>query len=160
MKDKDKKYDWTVHYDIKGRKKYKARLWCVIILMILVLCGCAAMFTFGNVTWDPDSGFSPGAHPKEGWQIILNVAAALIAVGSMVGTTIFCYLSINRFYKGQAEYFKTKIFRDHKARALNKDLSKLNKKTLKWYKKLGYINSEQMREILENKKSKKKKQLN
>ena len=155
MKEK-KKYDWTVHYDIKGRKKYKAKLWCVIGIMVIILCGCAALFTFGNVKWDPETGFSPGAQPDYAWQIVLNVAGGVIALAAMVLTTIYCFLSINRFYKGQAEYFKTKIFRDHKARALNKDLTKLNKKTLKWYKKLGYIDSAQMREILEKKKSKKK----
>ncbi len=115
------------------------------------------MFTFGNATWDPEAGFSPTADPKEGWQVALNVFAGLIAIAAMVGTFLYCFKQIKRFYNGQAEYFKTKMFRDHKTRALNKDLTKLDKKTLKWYKKLGYLNSDQLREINEQKKTKNKK---
>lgn len=153
---KEKKYDWTVHYDIAGRKRYKRRLWLVVTGMVLVLCVCAVLFYFGCATWDPEAGFSPAANPKEPWQILMVVLAALLSVGVMVGTTFYCYKSIDKFYRAQAEYFKTKIFRDHKARALNKDLTKLDKKTLKWYKKLGYLNSEELRDILEKQKTKEK----
>lgn len=147
------KFDHTVHYSIQGRKRYKRKLFLVFALLVFVLLCCSAMFYFGNSEWDPDEGFSPTAHPDNWWQILLIAAGAVITVASLVLTFLYCFFDIKKFYLTQADYFKSPKFKQNKAAALKKDLTKLDKKTLNWYKKLGYIDSQQMREIREKQKT-------
>ncbi len=151
-KNKKQKFDESVHYTIKGRKRYKAKLWMVFMLMILVLLGCAAMFYFGNTTWDPEAGFTPVANPSEPYQVALIIIAAFLSVGAMVGTFLYCWFDIGKFYRSQMAYQKTKQFRDNKAKALNGNIYKLKTSTIKWYKKMGYITADEKRDILEKKK--------
>lgn len=155
-KKKKKEFDITVHYDIKGRKRYKRKLWGVFGIMILILLGCAAMFYFANVTWDPEAGFSPEAHPEQPYQIALIVIASLLSVAAMVCTFLYCYFDIVKFYRTQMAYQKTPKFKEAKAKALKQDLVKLPKSTIKWYKKLGYITGQEKSEILSRKKYGKK----
>lgn len=153
---KKHEFDESVHYSIEGRKRYKRKLWLVFGIMVLILIGCAVLFYFGNVVWDPDAGFTPGPEIKYPYQIALVVLGALISVGALVGTFLYCWFDIGKFYRSQLAYFKTKKFRDNKAKALDRDLGKLDKKTLKWYKKLGYLTSQDIREIKEKKEKKEK----
>ncbi|XQP55265.1 MAG: hypothetical protein ACOQNV_00640 [Mycoplasmoidaceae bacterium] len=150
MKKKDSKikFDESVHYTIKNRKRYKAKLWLVFVAMTIILVGCSAMFYFGNYSWDPEAGFSPGANPREPYQVALVVLASIISVGVLVGTFLFCWFDIGKFYKTQELYFKSNKFKENKAKALNGDITKLRKSTIKWYKKMGYITSDEKREIL------------
>ncbi|MBQ0045723.1 MAG: hypothetical protein KBS35_02440 [Mycoplasma sp.] len=157
MKKKNKiKFDESVHYSIKGRKRYKRKLWLVFLLMVVILAGCSAMFYFSNYSWNPDEGFTPTVDPKEPYQIALTVLASVISAGALVGTFLYCWFDIGKFYKTQELYFKSPKFRENKAKALKVNMLKLDKKTLKWYKKLGYINAQERRDILEKQKSKKK----
>lgn len=142
-------FDFTVHYTIEGRKRYKRKLWGVVGLLVLVLLACSAMFYFGNTTWDPEKGFEPVATPNTWWQILLVVLASVISFGAMVATFLYCFFDINKFYKSQAVYFKTNRFKENKAKALDRDMLKIDKKTLKWYKKMGYIDAQEKRDILE-----------
>lgn len=149
MKKKDSKikFDESVHYTIKNRKRYKAKLWLVFVAMTIILIGCSAMFYFGNYSWDPEAGFSPSASPKEPYQIVLVVLASILSVGVLVGTFLFCWFDIGKFYKTQELYFKSNKFKENKAKALNGDITKLKKSTIKWYKKMGYLTSDEKREI-------------
>lgn len=160
MKEKTKKpnyYD-TVHYTIKGRKRFKTKMWLVFVALIIVLLGCSAMFYFGNYYWDPEAGFSPGANPREPYQIALIVLGAVISVGSLVGTFVYCWFAIKKFYDGQEIYFKSKKFKENKSKALSGNVYKLKKSTLKWYKKMGYITGQEKKDILEKKKLMEKKE--
>lgn len=149
------KFDESVHYTIKNRKRYKAKLWIIFAIMIVILIGCSAMFTFGNYHWDPNEGFSPSADPKEPYQIALVVLASVISVGVLVGTFLYCWFDIGKFYRTQELYFKSNKFKENKAKALNGDITKLKKSTIKWYKKMGYLTSEEKRDILEKQKARK-----
>lgn len=154
-KTKDLKFDVSVHYDIKGRKRYKRKLWLVFGIMILILLACSAMFYFGNVTWDPETGFTPEAHPSQPYQIALIVLASLLSVGALVGTFLYCWFDINKFYRTQEVYQQTPKFKAAKEKARKQDLVKLPKATIKWYKKLGYISGQEKRDLLAKKKEKK-----
>lgn len=152
---KKRQFDESVHYSIQGRKKYKRKLWIVFAILIVVLLLCSVMFFFGNVTWDPEAGFEPQANPEQPYQIALVVLGALISISALVGTFVYCWFDIGKFYRSQEAYWKSAKFKQDKAKALKCDLKKLDKKTLKWYKKLGYITSAERRNILEQQKAKK-----
>ena len=145
-------FDHTVHYNIMGRKRYKRKLWLIFGILVLVLMVCSVMFYFGNCEWDPDEGFSPTAHPDNVWQVILIVLASLISVGALVATTVYCIIDIRKFYITQEAYWKTPHFRQAKAKALSVDMMTISAKKLKWYKKLGYINASEKKDILEKQK--------
>ncbi len=113
------------------------------------------MFTFGNYSWDPKAGFSPTASPKEPYQIILIILASFLSVGVLVGTFLFCWYDIGKFYKTQEIYFKSNKFKENKAKALNGDITRLKKSTIKWYKKMGYLTGEEKKEILAKQQAKK-----
>lgn len=147
-------FDESVHYSIKGRKRYKRKLLLVFVIMTLILLVCAVMFYFGNVTWDPNQDFQPIAQIEYAYQMVLIVLGAVLAAVACVGTFFYCWFDIGKFYKSQAAYFKTKKFKENKAKALDRDLVKLDKKTLKWYKKLGYLNGDEFREVIEKQKTK------
>lgn len=157
MKKKDSKikFDESVHYTIKNRKRYKAKLWLIIGAMVFVLLGCSAMFYFGNYYWDPNKGFAPGADPKEPYQIVLVVLASIISAAALVGAFLYCWFDIGKFYRTQELYFKSNKFRENKAKALNGDITKLKKSTIKWYKKMGYLTSQEKKDILEKQKNRK-----
>lgn len=158
MKDKKQiKFDESVHYTIKNRKKYKAKLWFVFFVMVLILIGCSVMFTFSGYHWNPDDDFHPFVEPKELYQIILIVFASVIAVCAIVGTFVYCWFDISKFYKTQEIYFKSKKFEDNKSKALNGDITKLKPSTIKWYKKMGYLTSDEKKTILEKIETKKQK---
>lgn len=157
---KKRKFDESVHYSIKGRKRYKRKLLIVFAIMTLILLVAAVFFYFGNVTWDPNKDFSPVAEVKYPYQIALIVFGAIIATGACVWAFFYCWIDIGKFYRTQAVYFKSKKFKTNKARALKRDLVKLDKKTLKWYKKLGYLNGDEFREIIEKQKTKDQKEKN
>lgn len=152
---KKRKFDETVHHSMKGRKRYKTKMWLIFVGLVLVLLACSAMFYFGNVTWNPDEGFEPAAHPEQPYQIALVVLASIISVGALVGTFVYCWFDINMFYKTQQEYQKSDLYKRNKAKALNGDVTKLSKKTLKWYKKIGYLTSDEIKKIKEEKAKKK-----
>lgn len=152
------KFDESVHYSIEGRKRYKRKLWLVFLIMVIILIGCSVMYYFANYSWDPDAGFAPTINPKEPYQIVLTVLASLISVGALVGTFLYCWFDIGKFYKTQEVYFKSSKFKENKAKALKANMLKIDKKTLKWYKKLGYLNVQEVRDILEKQKANKNKE--
>lgn len=152
------KFDHTVHFSIDGRKRYRKKLILVFGLLVLILLCCSVMFYFGNAEWDPEEGFSPTANPDNWWQVLLVVAGAVISVAALLLTFLYCFFDIKKFYKTQEMYWKTPRFRQAKADALKQDLVALDSKTIKWYKKLGYINAQEKREIFEKKKQAAKKE--
>lgn len=149
-------FDHTVHYNINGRKRYKRKLFLIFGILVLILMVCSVMFYFGNCEWDPDEGFSPTANPDGVGQVILIVLASLISVGALVATCVYCFIDIRKFYITQAAYWKTPRFKQAKAEALKEDMMTISHKKLKWYKKLGYINAAEKKEILEKQKMAKK----
>lgn len=153
-KKKPIKFDESVHYNIEGRKRYKRKMFLVLGILVLILLGCAAMFYFGNVKWDPNVGFEPAAYPTEPYQIALIVLGAVISVGALVGTFLYYWFDINKFYRTQLAYQQTDKFKKEKAKVLKQDLTKCSKSTIKWYKKLGYITAQEKRDILEKQKQK------
>jgi len=141
-----------VHYSVRNRKHFKAKMWLITLGLLLILLGCAACFTFGTVTWDPDKGFEPGPSVQHPWQAGLIVVGAVISVAAIVGYFLICFYTFKGFYATQAEYWKSPDFKKAKAHACDMDLFKLNKKDLKWYKKMGYINADQLKVIMEEQK--------
>ena len=147
---KQPKFNIEVHYSVKNRKRWKLKMWLIFMLLVVILLGCSAMFVFGSVEWDPTEGFSPGPTSDiKWWQELLLVLGALIAIGCIVGYVFYCLKQIKGFYATQEAYFKSKEFKQNKAKAMKVDLKLLKAKDLKWYKKLGYINSSEFRNALE-----------
>lgn len=147
-----RRFDETVHWSIAGRKRYKRKMWIVFAILVVILIGCSVMFTFANYSWDPEQGFSPTADPKEPYQVALLVLGAVIAIAACVLTFVYCWFDIGKFYRTQKLYFASKQFRTIRSRVRKQDLTLVKNKTLKWYKKLGYINSQELREVKEKKK--------
>lgn len=153
-----KEIDFSVHQSIEARKKFKAKMLLRFLLLILVLCGCAAMGILGGWSWNPDEGLIPTENPKQPYQYALIWLAIILGLVAIVLYVIWTLNTFKKFYNTQLEYFKTKDFETKKAKALKQDPAKLNKATIKWYKKLGYLTSAQKTEwIYRMKDSKKKK---
>jgi len=152
-----KEFDITVHYSIEGRKKFKAKMIIRFIILLIFLAGCAVMVMFGGWKWDPNAGFSPTTDPKEGYQYALIWVGSTLAILAIAGYVAWTLKTFKKFYDTQAEYFKTKDFKEKKEKALKSDPTKLNKATIKWYKKLGYITGSQKNDWISRMKDSKKK---
>ena len=149
MEKKKIKFNIKVHYSVKNRKKWKIRMWLYFILMVLLLLGASALMMFGGYSWNPQEGFSPSASPSTTMEKLYLALGIVLAIGAIVGCFLICFVEIRGFYTTQKQYFQSKEFKDHKTKALDVDLKLLKKKDLKWYKKLGYINSSEFRNALE-----------
>lgn len=124
----------------------------IFLGLIVILLLCSVCFTFGCVTWDPEVEPGPIARPEYWWQYLLIVIGAVGAVGSIVGFTIYAYFEIKRFYTSQIMYFATPEFAKAKENALKVDLALLKSKDLKWYKKMGYATSNDIKVAKERQK--------
>jgi len=151
-----KEFNINVHKSLKARKAWgwKMKLSFIVFLVILVLCSVMLYYGF-NHKWDPETEPEPVIDPQTWWQWLLLVLGSIIAVAALVAYPLFVYNRTKAFYLSQADYWKTEEYKKQKEEALKVDLHTFKKSQLKWYKKMGYITTSEMKKVLEDNKNKK-----
>ena len=154
-KDIKKVVPW--HKDEKGRKKFWTICWLTYFGIFVLLLGSAALFTLFGVTFDNDIVGPPWVVPNPAsiWYLVGGLIIFVIAIG----LGIFFAIYFPGIYKeSQNIYLASSAYKARKLQCLKSDLTKYNKRQLKWLFKLKYIDKQQYKSTLETKKKLEKKE--
>ena len=155
-KDISKVVSW--HKDVKGRRKFLAIFWSTYAIILLFLIAASVMFTLAGLKFD-DTAVGPP------WVLDINDSRSM---GLFVGGIVLYIIAIGLglffaiyypglFKESQAIYLTSQQYRIQKILYLRTDLTRLDKKYLKWLYKLKYIDKSHYKTALEAKKKKSKK---
>ena len=155
-KDISKVVSW--HKDKKGRQKFKLMCWFTYLGLIILLVVASYLFTAAGLYFDESAVGPPWAINWDNAKSVVPFSIGIVIF--IIATVLLIFFSV--YYPGlykesQNIYLTTKEYKAKKMKYLRADLTKIDKKELKWLFKLKYVDKQRYKQALENKKKKNKK---
>ena len=156
-KDINKVVSW--HKDEKGRRKFLAMFWLTYLAIFLLLVLASYLFTGAGLFFDDSAVGPPWAINWDSAKSVLPFSFGIVIFVIAIALALFFAFFYPGLYKeSQSIYFTTKDYRQRKLWCKRMNLTKFNKKQIKWMYKLKYIDKTQYKQVLEAKKKLEKQQ--
>ena len=154
-KDIKKVVPW--HKDEKGRRKFWTLCWLTYFAIFLLLVVASYLFTAAGLGFN-DEAEGPPWDIK--WDSAKSVVPFFVGIGVfLIATGLGIFFAIyfaGIFKESQSIYLASQEYRIKKLAFLRMDLTRFNKKQLKWMFRLKYIDKSHYKTALENIKKQKK----